>query len=521
MKKRMIALLLAGMTVLSAVGCGSDPVAQQDKKDPVTLVWYYYGNGEQEDTDKVEARVNELLVTYPGLEHVTLDLKPVAESEYATKVQLALSAEDQIDILCSVGLGNLGERVADGIYMPLDNYLSDSLKNELPQWLWDLGSINGSTYIVPNYQNAFNTSFLIFPKEYMDKYGNYEEMNAVLSNPETSLADVAACMEEYVMNVRKGEGDNKYMCPLIADPTGSLGFPFITPYDHLGNYFIVENGTNEVKFFYEQEDVKELFAIAADWFTKGIYAPDGISTDINAYNKTHMLEEVSFACSGLEQVGDAETVGEIYSNALGFETVAICIQDYDYIQNSWAAGGNGIVATSEHPEEAALVLECVTTGTEVGKEIYNTIVFGLEGEHYEKDANDPDRITTLEYPTSQGNSSTSYAAFKWCMGNSFYAYKNQAVMDGQFENIKVYNESPDTVASSLAGFVVDTSKVSTQVSQIVAVAGEYYGSLMWGLAGEDFEAHYDECMKKMETAGLNEVKAEFQRQLDEWLASQK
>lgn len=522
--KKVIALILVAVMLLAVAGCdsnqGGETTGGNGEKDPITLTWWYYGNGDQEDTAKVEARVNELIKTYPGLEHVTLDLHPIIESEYATKVELALSSREQIDILCTVALGSLGELVDDGIYIALDDLMSDALKNELPDWLWELGSINGSVYMVPNYQNAFNSAFLIFPKEYMDKYGNYEEMTAILSNPESSYAEIAECLEEFVLNVRAGEGDGKYLCPLIADPAGSLGFPFVTPYDHIGNYFVVESGTNEVKFLYELEDMQEIYAVHADWYTKGIFSPDGIATDYNNYNKTHMLDEVSYVFSTLEQVGDAQTVSEIYSASLGFEAVAIKVQDYDYVQNSWAAGGNGITALCEHPEEAALILELVTTGTDLGKEIYNTLVFGLEGEHYEKDANDPGRITTLEYTTSQGNMSTSYAAFKWCLGNSFYAYKNQAVLDGQFENIKIANESEDTVASTLPGFVADFSSISTQTAQVVAVAVEYYATFYSGVAGEDYDKYYEECMSKMEIAGLEEVKAELQRQLDEWLANQ-
>lgn len=519
--KKVFALVLVAAMLLAVAGCVEGPQGTGGEKDPITLTWWYYGNGDQEDTAKVEARVNELIKTHPGLEHVTLDLHPILESEYRTKVELALSGKEQIDILCSVALGSLGELVDDGIYIPLDDLMSEDLKKELPDWLWKLGSIDGSVYMVPNYQNAFNSAFLIFPKEYMDKYGNYEEMTAVLSNPQSSYAQIGKCLEDFVMNVRTGEGDGKYLCPVIADPTGSLGFPFVTPYDHIGNYFVVESGTNEVKFLFESEDFKNIFAMHADWFAKGIMSPDGIATDYNNYNKTHMLDEVSFVYSTLEQVGTAEDVADIYSASLGFEVVAIKVQDFDYVQNTWAAGGNGITALCEHPEEAAMILELVTTGTDLGKEIYNTMVFGLEGEHYKKDANDPNRIETLEYATNQGNMSTSYAAFKWCLGNSFYAYKNQAVLDGQFENIKIANESKDTVSSTLPGFVADFSSVSTQTAQVVAVALEYYTTFYNGVAGADFDKYYEECMSKMEIAGLAEVKAELQRQLDEWLKNQK
>ena len=52
--------------------------------------------------------------------------------------------------------------------MPIEDYISDELKSELPEWLWELGSVDGHIYMVPNYQNAFNSGFACFPKEYME-----------------------------------------------------------------------------------------------------------------------------------------------------------------------------------------------------------------------------------------------------------------------------------------------------------------------------------------------------------------
>ena len=61
--------------------------------------------------------------------------------------------------------------------------------------------MDGHIYMVPNYQNAFNAGFMFFPKEYMDKYGNYDEMYATLTNWDLNLADKAAALEDYVMAV--------------------------------------------------------------------------------------------------------------------------------------------------------------------------------------------------------------------------------------------------------------------------------------------------------------------------------
>lgn len=527
--KKLIALFLAVLLVMGCfAGCNNNPTTPPtdasgnpvpEKKDPITLEWYYRGCGQQEDTDAVEARVNELLKTVPGMEHVTINFNCFVSSEYSQQVLLAQGSGMQIDILNTVGLSSLAEHVEDGSFMPMDQYISDELKAELPQWLWDMGSIDGKIYMVPNYQNAFNSAYILFPKEYVDKYGNYDKLYSTLTNWNLSLTEKAAALEEYVMAVRAGEGNTKYAAPLsISEVGGTLGYAFETPYDALGKGFMVQDGSDKVTFLYSNPEFKEKWEIYAKWYDKGILSPDGVSTKLANYAYEHMMDEVSTVFCVKEQIGTPEHVAEIYSNSYGFDVIAIPVQQYDFIQYKWAAGGNGISSTCENPEEAAKFIELLTTGTDIGKEIYNTIVFGLEGEHYNKDAKDPDRIETLEYAGSQGSESTTYAAMKWIIGNSFYAYKNQAVLDGQFELAKEMNEASTTHTSSLIGFAPSTSNVSTQISQVQAVYKEYVDTLTTGVLGAaGWEAVYNEFMQKLQQAGVQDVINEYQRQLDAFL----
>lgn len=535
--KRWLALGLSTAMILGTfAGCGGDgkeSVASEKEsqattasseevaevKDPVTLEFYYRGNGQQKDTDKVEERVNELLKEYPGLEHVTLNINCYTGADYATQVTLAQTSGAQIDLLSSVSI-DFAKNVADGSWMPLNDLISDELYAELPEWLWELGSVDGDIYIVPNYQNAFNAAYLFFPKEYMDKYGNYDEMYATLTNFDLSITERVACLEDFLVAVREGEGDSKWLDEVTTmNDRGQLGYSFVTPYDHLSSHFIVKNnGEHKVEYLWTTDEMKEMYQVYADWYDKGYYSPDGIDTNAADYRMANMLNDASYVVTAKESVGSPEYVSEIYAAAWGFDLVAIPIQEYDYIPNSWGAGGTGVSSTCEHPEEAIKFIEALTTGTEIGKEIYNTMVFGLEGVHYTKDANDPERITTLEYDGSQGGGDTSYAGLKWILGNSFYAYKNQAVLDGQYENIKKYNEAPETQSSDHNGFTVVNDNVSTYIDQINAVVGEYRGTLSRGVEGKaGFEALYNEFVQKLETAGLNEVIAEYQAQLDAWL----
>ena len=89
--KKILAMLLALVMMFGMVACAqsnedpTDPVADnsndnvsnnaepvEEEKEPVTLTWWWPGNGPMPDTEMVNEAFNELLQTYEGMEHVSV-----------------------------------------------------------------------------------------------------------------------------------------------------------------------------------------------------------------------------------------------------------------------------------------------------------------------------------------------------------------------------------------------------------------------------------------------------------------
>ena len=152
--------------------------------------------------------------------------------------------------------------------------------------------------------------------------------------------------------------------------------------------------------------------------------------------------------------------------------------------------------------------------TEAGVDLYNMLVYGIEGEHYEKI--DDTHIKTLYYDGSQGGSDAPYSAHKWCVGNTFHAYLNQACSDN--ENKWALEINNNIVPAPWAGLNLDTTSISDYISQLKSVHQEYSARTWWGVDGvAGFEAAYNELMTKLQAAGLEKVIAEEQAQLDAYL----
>ena len=529
--KKLLALLLALVMVLGLAACsgneqpketeaqsqasepkGDDIVATEGTKEPVVLEWYYRGNGIQKDTEMVEAEFNKLLQTYPGMEHVTVNFNCYTGADYPNAVALAQSADQQIDILNTVGL-DFVDQVKLGTYAPLNDLLADNqaLYNELPEWLWDLGSVDGNIYMVPHYQRAANQEYMVIPVEYL-QYGDEAAIRALCDNPDRTVEEIGQVIGDFVKAVQANVGTTKYTYSLGQLMTHMHGF--VKRNDNISNNFVLFEGSDKVEYMFTSEDAKAAYAISAQWYDEGLIHPDRLTIEETEMYYANMMNPVSYCFSMQNGAGSEELMSSKLSAQYGFDVVAIPIWDNYFISNNWAAGGDGITAKCEHPVEALRLLELMNT--DEGIPLYNMIVYGLEGVHYEKI--DDTHIKTLEYDGSQGGVDASYAAMKWIMGNTFHAYLNQACNDQDNEIALEINESDSNAKSSIMGFRVDTTSVQTQIEQVNAVNAEYCETVRHGVMGESgWEAMYNEYVSKMENAGLNEVLNEIQRQVDEFL----
>lgn len=542
MKKQLVALMLtAGMVTSCLAGCGqedskgnsetgseagvtetasSEADTTPEVKDPVTLEWYYRGNGIQTDTQAVNDRVNELLKEYPGLEHVTVNLNPFAASDYANGVLLAQTSGEQIDILGSVSLNYLDE-VNNGTYLALDDYLATDefaeLAEVLPDWLWEAMEVNGSVYAVPNYQRGANRQVLQIPTEYVE-YADIDMLEELLDSGCKTVEDIeklAAELEKITLAIREEkDSDTQYMWRLPYTYQHDYGIGGYK--DKISGGFCMFDGTTEVVNIYLTEEFKKCCEIVADWYERGLIKQDVLVANMDDYIKTNVMNDEAIPVYFEAVIVPLEE--EIFEASQGdIATTNIPIHDNYFMVNSWGAGGNGVTASCEHPEEALLFLQAINGGSELGTEIYNTIVYGLEGKHYEKI--DDTHIKTLEYDSSQGGGDTTYAAMKWIMGNTFNAWLNQSCNDSDMERDLAINSNPDNIISPLMGFRFDSTNVQTQLEQCAAVVTEYELTLQWGAKGADWESYYNEFVAKLEAAGYQAVIDEMQSQYDAWAAA--
>lgn len=511
--KKKLAFLLSICTVFCSAGCTNKN--QADTNGDVTLKWVLLGPGIQDDSEKVWQKVNEKLKTYEGMENTSVDVEILDGADYQQKFVLMQTSGQQLDIVQTCSL-DFYKEVKNKSFIELDDYLAktDAYNNAFPDWFWDYGKVNGKLYQVPNYQfMAYCDYSLYTQKALADKYWDVEKAQQIMYSEDTFTDKCWDVIEDYLDTLNeKGELKMGYL------PLDSLTFTLRKGFESVGNRCMIRMNDPEHKVVYMDEVPERLnsFKRVAQLYKKGY-----VRKDIASISGAD-ADSAKGTADGYTLWHDGTNVApELYKKSIdsteeryGFPVVAARTADYDYIPSKNAAGGNAVSVNSKNPEKA---FEFITLmNTEKGKDLYNLMTWGVEGEHY--DVVDGDIIKPKDY-LSQADSSSKYGQYCWAVGNTKFSLVPQpnAALEGS--KIDEFNTADNVMRSTLTGFVPDTSSLTTEIAQINTVFEEYK-ALNLGTY-DDVEATYNEYMEKVKQAGLDKVKAELQKQVDEFFKNKK
>ena len=526
--KKLLALVLAVLMVVSMAACQTKPVettppatqggtATQPKetepkaKDPVTIAYWYGGVGEQEDTQKVEDRLNEILKATPGYEHITIDLRPT--KSFKKNFTLAMADKEQIDIVASYEL-NLSELYDDGAIMPMDDLMKKfpNVTSQIPEFMVEMGKMYGEQCYIPTAQQATTMYYWFMQKTAVDAYcaanfltlEQFKEL-ACTSNLKAKLA----FLEEYTLFCRAYHGTEKiYVFPATEN---NLFYSVEYVGQNYGQW-VIDEGSTTVEYKALEPEYQLLLSTYADWYDRGLIHPDTTFK----FNSNNWGVDDSRSFNYTSSVATEEMMST-RSFAATNNLYVFQLRDNYYVPSMYSAGGTFIYADCQHPEEAMMILELLHTDLH-GDEFYNTLIWGLEGKHWEWEDKENERIKTLEYSYSQGDSSHSYCGWKWQLGNSFNAWKNQAVAEGEMEYINAVHNDPTTVVSPAMGLTWDLSDYTDIIANCKAIQGEYTPASIYVL-GKDWKTRYDEMVTKLKVAGVDKVVAGLNEQLKDHIAA--
>ena len=161
--------------------------------------------------------------------------------------------------------------------------------------------------------------------------------------------------------------------------------------------------------------------------------------------------------------------------------------------------------TSKHPERAMALWDLITND----QEVYDAFYYGIEGTSYE--LNDQGQFKILDTDKYGTNA-------MWSARSDALNRQQQGTPDDYQTNVDAFEEHIVSGQGNekFTGFVLDTSSIETEYAACQNVHQQYWWPLELGYT--DPVEGLKDYQSKMEAAGVEKVREELKRQLDDYLA---
>lgn len=266
-----------------------------------------------------------------------------------------------------------------------------------------------------------------------------------------------------------------------------------------------ENGNYDetVYSIYETQEQEDHIRLMYDWAKKGYISPDSATQDYNAVFGmgdflvfTQPLKGNNF--KSIEMYGANKN-----PDVPDFELTEIVMQDKYKV--TCQAGGSmfAIPASSKKKEVAMQYLNLMHSDPK----LVNLMLFGAEGVNYTK-AND------VQVELVDGANWYGMHGGAWTVGNTKLQYV--LTSEDPEKNAKLQEYALDAPMTASYGFRFDKTKAAT-LDKVTDVVLKYARPLMVGAVDpDDPELGLEAFRKALKEAGIDELKAEVERQYKEW-----
>ena len=444
---------------------------------------------QMDDEEAIESAINE--ITVPAI-NAKIDIQYIWISEIANTTSMAIASDEKIDLVHVATVSPLSSMVgSEMLYdMNQDNLLQNRGK-ALVDLFGDListGEVNGQQLAIPAQTFNSNAKGIYYNKTLTDEAGVTVPENGNLDDLEKVLYEFHEKNPD-VMGWFAGNGTNIYLYWMM----NYNGFGTSCSYGA-----VMDSEKPTVENFYATDAFKDYCLRMYKWRQDGILQKD--ATDTNAAQT--YLEAHSLLCtpSNINQTLKAQ-----YAAAYDFEVGWMQMSDYEISNSTTTEFMWGIASNSERPDKAMDMLNFLYSNADVA----NLLTYGIEGTDYEfEDGSDKVIITN-------GHHSIPFL----CVGNTKEMYI-QSPNTEDFVELRQAEEDKGKI-TDLTDYMFDDSDFQTESAVITSTINEYLPGLQNGMCGSEEEtlATIDEFNAKLESAGINDVIAANQEQLDAHIAA--
>ena len=475
---RAVAAILGACIVFACTGCGND-TATSENSDAVKITWLLRMSKPKE-VEPVLEEVNKILGERIG---VNLELEFIDSGAYTEKLNTYMASSKPYD-LAFAGAGNpLVNAASKGGILSLDELLQKvpDLKESIPDYAWELVKYDNKIYGVPNLQVMPTALAVLLRTELLDKYGY---------KPEDfhSIDD----LEPFLAKVKAGEPEDMYPFSPSRNSEVLEAISYCDDYAKADNVYFKQDadGTWKGTYKYETPEYRKQAEKMYDYYSKGYIRKDIVSAEGSTVGK-------GAACTFSVYKPGLET--EYKAQGFDLKVQLISKPVISKCQALTVVGKD-----SKNPEKAMEVLREIN----LDKKLFNLISFGIEGKNYEMVGEN-----TYRY-LGDKSTNTYWLNAPWLFGNQFNAYVKEGADPDVWEQTEKYNEEAEL--SPFVGFAIDDKQIRTELSQLETVISRYS---VINVGAENPANYYDEFLSELKKAGSEKVAAEYERQINEFMAN--
>lgn len=496
--RKLLSLVLALAMTLSLAAFAH----AEGGSEPVKLTWAM-GTGDVAPVDNamVLDELNKMSRDKIGVE---MDIQYFTNEQLQTSI-LAGEVYD-IYFTCS-WYNNTNQAVSQGLFANLANEIEKypGLYNSMTEDVWNLAkNADGSLYAIPVKKDYAMMNFITYPSE------KAAELNMEIPDRLESWDEMTDFLVAWKATLPEGE----YPVLVGGSPNGmESDFDFIDRTAMIGCVF----GTTKVCTAFDYPKLMERYRTMAKWYDLGLVNPDAAQ-----------LNETSIDTKK-ERIGSVQawTGYDGYSVSNGYPTALACYfgpnLSVDSVQGSMNALSVMLEDDPVKMDAALKYFELIHTD----KLFCDSLRYGVKGYHW-------DYVTEAQNPDCAGGvlrtdvGKNNYNP--WGFSQPAYFFTSIEVSQDQIDgkapkpNLEQYEQyyaevNASAKVSAMGGFKFNTENWTNQLAEMTAIKDEYYKDFATGTRSID--EVYDEFIAKMNDAGLQEMIADAQAQLDAYLEASK
>lgn len=438
----------------------------------------------------LEAKLNE--ITLPAI-NCNVDVQFVWISEVANTTSMAVAGNEKVDLLHVATVSPLSSMVGSDMLHDMNE--DNLLQNRGPKLVelfsdrLETGNVNGQQLAVPAKTFDATAKGIAYNKDMLDEAGATLGEKITMDDLEAALIKVHEKFPD-VYPYYSGTGELNYLFWLAAYETFGTESSYGVILDAATDPTIVN--------LYETDMFKDYCVRMQKWNEMGLQPGDPTDTSsaqdyfnagklFSAVVSVNPEQEVMWRQSGLN-VEYATLVDPVVNNT--------AITEY-----MW-----GIASNCERPDKAMDLLNFIYSNADVA----NLLQYGIEGTNYDFSEGSEKVIVA----------NGTYDPMFYYAGNSADMLIKAPAGEDYIDQLQAMQDA--ATISPICGYMFSDADFQTEASVINSTILQYLPRLQCGMCGSEEEtlALIDEFNSALAAAGINDVIAANQEQLDAYLAAQ-